>query len=154
MLSEFFADNLVLAQLDKVGGLAAAQTVPDLDHAQLDVVAGHTAANNMRVLDAQLFEDVPLSGWRSCRRECTNHRRRREALYEFTNAQVVLAKSGPLFADGMRLVNHNASKVGLAECRLHLAVLQHLGGDEQEQQLALLDAREDRFSLGRGLEAI
>ena len=32
VLSEFFTDNLALAQLDKVGGLAAAQTVPDLSH--------------------------------------------------------------------------------------------------------------------------
>ena len=52
MLSELFADDLALAQLDKVGGLAAAQTVSDFDHAQLDVVARHTAADDMRVLDA------------------------------------------------------------------------------------------------------
>ena len=52
VLSELFADDLALAQLDKVGGLAAAQTLPDLDHTQLDVVARHTAADNMCVLDA------------------------------------------------------------------------------------------------------
>ena len=154
VLLELFADDLALAQLDKVGGLAAAQTVPDLDHTQLDVVAGHTAANDMCALDAQLFEDVPLGGRRGGCRKCANDRRRREALYEFTNAQVVLAKSGPLFADAVRLVDHDACRVSLTECRLYLAVLQHLGGDEQEQQLALLDAREDRFSLGRGLKAI
>lgn len=123
VLSEFFADNLALAQLDKVGGLAAAQTVPDLDHTQLDVVAGHTAADDMRVLDAQLFEDVPLGGWRSCRSECANDRRRREALYEVVNPEIVLAKAGPLFADAMHLIDHDACKVGLAECRLYLAVL-------------------------------
>lgn len=154
VLSEFFADDLALAQLDKVGGLAAAQTVSDFDHAQLDVVARHTAADDMRVLDAQLFEDVPLSGRRGGCRKCTNDRRRREALYEVADPEVVFAKAGPLLADAMRLVDHGACKVGLAECRLYLAVLQHLGCDEQEQQCALLDAREDRFSLGRGLQAI
>ena len=97
----------------------------------------------MCVLDAQLFEDVPLGGWRSCRRECTNHRRRREALHEVANAQVVLAKAGPLFADAVRLVNHDAGRVSLPEGRLHFAVLQHLGCDEQEQQLALLNLCED-----------
>ena len=123
VLSEFFADNLALAQLNEVRGLAAAQTVPDLDHTQLDVVAGHTAANDMCALDAQLFENVLLGGRRGRCRECANDRRRREALYEFTNAQVVLAKSGPLLADAMRFVYHDASKVGLAECRLYLSVL-------------------------------
>ena len=133
MLSELFADDLALAQLNEVRGLAAAQTVPDLDHTQLDVVAGHTAANDMCALDAQLFENVLLGGRRGRCRECANDRRRREALHKVANAQVVLAKAGALLADAMHLVDHDACKVGLAECRLHLAVLQHLGCDEQEQ---------------------
>ena len=133
MLSELFADDLALAQLNEVRGLAAAQTVPDLDHTQLDVVAGHTATNDMCALDAQLFENVLLGGRRGRCRECANDRRRREALHKVANAQVVLAKAGALLADAMHLVDHDACKVGLAECRLHLAVLQHLGCDEQEQ---------------------
>ena len=60
VLAESVADDLALAQLNEVRGLAAAQTVPDLDHTQLDVVAGHTAANDMCALDAQLFENVLL----------------------------------------------------------------------------------------------
>ena len=75
VLSEFFADDLALAQLDKVGGLAAAQTVPDLDHTQLDVVAYYTVADNICVLNAQLFEDVSLSDRRGGCCECANDRR-------------------------------------------------------------------------------
>ena len=67
--AQLFADNLALAQLNEVRGLAAAQTVPDLDHTQLDVVAGHTAANDMCALDAQLFENVLRGGRRGRCRE-------------------------------------------------------------------------------------
>ena len=123
VLAESVADDLAFAQLDKVRGLATAQTVSDLDHAQLDVIARNTPADNCSALDAQLFENVPLGGWRRCRRECTNHRRCREALYEFTNAQVVLAKSGALLADAVRLINHDTREISLAERHLYLAIL-------------------------------
>ena len=97
--------------------------MPDLNGVQLNVIARNTPADNRSVLDAQLFENVLFGrGGCSCS-EGTDDRRIRKALHELSDPQVVLAKSGALLADAVRLINHDTREISLAERHLYLAIL-------------------------------